>query len=451
MNPEDDAPAARFLSILRKTQWLPPRELHAYVSPLLARLIRHAATQTAYYPERLGPLFDGGDPATAPIDFSRWHEVPILRRTHVIDHIEGLKARETPRDVGVASEGSTSGTTGRAVDFLRSGVARMAEICTNYRLYEIFDFDLSGTLAFITSDKEGTCQYPQGSRFEGWNRTDRSSPLWVLDVATQPADQLEWLERIKPDYVLTYPSCLAEVAAVAAERGSPLRFKTLIATGEPLDPVTADRLMGTFGCDVIDLYAAREIGVIAFECPDSAGYHVAAETTFCEIVDEAGKPVPPGEFGRVVVTALYNYAMPFIRYDVGDHAVRSATPCRCGRGLPKLERIGGRARSAFALPDGNRRALPGLVVRDIARCLSYRELQVAQIDLYTVEIRYVPQDVSATPDIEGLTAIFRTALHPGVAVNIKPVERFERTTGMKFEQFISYVSDQSQLHDHSSS
>lgn len=426
------------MATVRKSQWWTPVEILGYQRQLLERLLRHAATQTAFYPDRLAPLFSGGDAASAPIDFSRWNEIPIIGRGHAIDYLDGMTARQTPQDTGDAVAGATSGTTGRSLRHLKSRVARIAESCAMNRVYEVFGLDLSGSMAFIITDKENRHPYPDGSQARGWNLTDENSALYVLDVGTTAEQRLDWLERIRPDHVSSYPSRMLEVASLAAESNSTLRFKTLIASGEPLDPVTADRLVEAFGCEIIDIYAAREIGLVAFECPDAAGFHVASEAVFVEVVDEHGAPVAPGAFGRVILTALYNYAMPFIRYEVGDYAMPAAAPCLCKRGLPKLDRIGGRSRAAFVLPDGSHKRLLGRFVNQIAERLAYREIQLVQTEIGTIEVRYVPYD-DTPPDIEGLTSLFRSEFHPDIALELRPVERIPRTAGMKLEQFVSLL------------
>ena len=61
-----------------------------------------------------------------------------------------------------------------------------------------------------------------------------------------------------------------------------------------------------------------------------------------EILRPDGTPAPPGEMGEVVLTGLVNYAMPLIRYRVGDTARFATESCPCGRGMPVIEEIGGR-------------------------------------------------------------------------------------------------------------
>ncbi len=89
---------------------------------------------------------------------------------------------------------------------------------------------------------------------------------------------------------------------------------------------------------------AQSSGVyIAFQCCKHSSYHIAAENTIVEIVNDKDGPVEQGEKGRILVTNLNNYAMPFIRYDIGDVGVASEKSCSCGRGLPLLDSLEGRS------------------------------------------------------------------------------------------------------------
>jgi phenylacetate-CoA ligase len=104
---------------------------------------------------------------------------------------------------------------------------------------------------------------------------------------------------------------------------------------------------------VHDIYCCEELGYIAAQCPRYDHYHVPSETVLVEILDEQGRPCAPGQLGRVVLTPLHSFAMPLIRYAIGDYA-EVGGPCPCGRGLPVLQRIPGRQRSRVVLPDGRR-------------------------------------------------------------------------------------------------
>ena len=369
---------------LQRSQWLSEADIAESQRPLIERLVRHAAAETEFYRQRLAPLFDGPDAASARVNLDRWREVPVLRRPDAIDYLEKMSARSVPPDAGGVHHGESSGSTGRPLRHMRSVRSVTMANCLLERTYELFGIDLNGSLAHITLDKQQTCRYPAGGRFNHWNSQSPNADLFVLDIRASAEEQLEWLERVRPNHVMTYPETLKEVAEAAAAKNSPLKFQTFIATGEMLKPETRDLIARIFGCRTVDIYGAREMGPIAFQCPDEGGYHVCAEALLFELLDEADRPAPVGAFGRIVVTSLYNYAMPFIRYDIGDYALAAAGPCACGRGLPKLDQIAGRTRNLFVMPDGSKKRLQGALVQETSKYLSYRQVQFVQTAIDTI-------------------------------------------------------------------
>jgi phenylacetate-CoA ligase len=428
-----------FIDSLRRSQWLTPRGLQRYQQPLLDRLVRHAAMQTSFYADRLAPLFGGRDPEQAPIDFARWPEIPVVTRAQAFDNGEAMKAKVTPPDAGKAVSGQSSGSTGIPLKHLRSELADLAANCQLDRVYELFDFDLFGSMAFIGVDFEENFPYPHGMIGSRWNRTSPEAKFFALDIKASPAEQLEWLQRVQPDHVFSYPSNLLALAEAALACGSSLRFKRALATGEMLRPEVRDRVARAFGCGTVDVYGAKEIGQIAFECPDGTGYHCCSDIVLCEIVDDDGQPVIAGAAGRVVVTPFYNYAMPFIRYDVGDYAVAASAACTCGRGLLFLDRITGRRRNLFVMPEGTRK-WPATDAIAMLKFLPFRQYQIIQIDQNTIEFRYIPVDPAAAPQSVGLVEYFRNVFHSSLDVRLVAVDRIDPNAAHKFEQFISRVN-----------
>ena len=178
-----------------------------------------------------------------------------------------------------------------------------------------------------------------------------TGPSLLVDIETDIGAQLDQFAAWRPDSVLIYPSNLAALLDLMAERGVSLpsvrRWRTL---GETVAPDLRARVAAEQGGRLIDCYSTEEVGYVALECPDAPGhYHVMGEMLIVEVVDDAGQPVAPGETGRVLVTDLHNFAVPLIRYAVGDHA-EAAGPCPCGRGLPTIGRILGRTRNMTLSP-----------------------------------------------------------------------------------------------------
>jgi phenylacetate-CoA ligase len=151
------------------------------------------------------------------------------------------------------------------------------------------------------------------------------------------------LETFQGAFLKGYPSAIYLMAHYLEKEGKPvIRPKAIITTGEELYDFQRELFSRVFGCEISSYYSTNEVNAIASECPEHSGYHISAENVIVEIVDDADKLVPVGGEGRILVTSLHNYGMPFIRYEIGDIGVSSDKICPCGRGLPLLAAINGR-------------------------------------------------------------------------------------------------------------
>ena len=88
------------------------------------------------------------------------------------------------------------------------------------------------------------------------------------------------------------------------------------------------------GVPIVHNYTAAEAGWMALQCPSCDSFHVQSEVCLLEVLDDANRQVAPGEVGRVVVTPLHGFAMPLLRYDIGDEAewgglAPVGAACRC--------------------------------------------------------------------------------------------------------------------------
>ena len=103
-----------------------------------------------------------------------------------------------------------------------------------------------------------------------------------------------------------------------------------------------------YGCPVYEEYSCVETGVIASMCSDH-GMHIYSDNVIVEILDSRGNSCAPGERGEVTLTALNSFAMPLIRYRIGDISSLNEEKCSCGGGLPLLGKIEGRKDDYFLL------------------------------------------------------------------------------------------------------
>lgn len=406
----------------------------------LATVWAHARRQVPFYRDRPGPKPFAG----TGLDPDAWAAVPVLTRAQVQSKAASLKAGRLP--LGHAHTGTvrTSGATGTAVAVPTTSVMRMMWFASALRDHYWNERDESGRVASIRIfDDKAKAGWPDGIAFRDWGAPvsllHRTGSAVGLSIHTDPAKQAEFLKRHRPDYLLTFPSNAAALAELALAGALDLpELKEIQLVSEALDPTVRSRIERAWGAKVTDVYSAQEVGYIALQCPGHDHYHVQAENVLVEVVDDDGRPCAPGGVGRVLVTALHNFAMPLIRYEIGDYA-EVGEDCACGRTLPVLRRILGRVRNMLVLPGGERRwpSLAAPFYRDIAPVVQH---QIVQHDLQRVEARLVVERALTPAEEAALRDVIVERLGHPFDVAFSYPARIERDRSGKFEEFVSAVA-----------
>ena len=421
------SPEAWLRDVLMATERLPPAELAAYQRRSLEIMLRHAFEQCPFYRSRLAPLFNAG----GELRLDRWNEVPILDRTQVQQSASDILARETPKEAGKTHIGTTTGSTGIPLELHLSNIMASVAGALESRKLRWHNVDFNGRLAEIRTRKEDDARYPDGRRSPRWNRWG-SGDCVTLSVRTSTIEQqLDWLARMEPTYLRTYPSVARAVLEEADRRGIKLPIAGLFTVGETV-PDELRQGRPAHWPVTIDTYATTESGPLCGECPRGS-YHVHVENVLMEILDENDLPVSPGCAGRVVFTSLYNFAMPFIRYAVGDYVEAGDGACSCGLTLPTVKRVVGRQRNLFRF--GERTIWPSTRSTIMREFVPYRYRQIAQVAPFTVEFRYAPVAEDQTEDPERLQAYLKEVLDSRIQVSLKRVPLPDRSRGQKIEDY----------------
>lgn len=332
--------------VLARTEWWRPAELEQHQLRRLERLLGHARATA--------PFYAGWPSAPAPgtLTLARWRELPILSREDVRERADELVSRAIPQAHRVVREASSSGSVGKHVTVKVDAVSDRMGDALALRDAAWHRRDPTLKAAGIRAVHVGA-DAPAGRHEPRWIAHPRSGPLAILDVHTPPGEQLAWLVRERAAYVATYPSNAAGLLALSEAEGVvPPGLRELGTFGEVTPPELREWCLRVWGVPLVDAYSSVELGAIALECPTGPRYHVQAEHLLVELLRPDGEPCLPGETGHVVVTALHAFAMPLLRYDLGDLAV-AGEACACGRGLPVIERILGRVRNRILLPTGD--------------------------------------------------------------------------------------------------
>lgn len=417
---------------LEQTQWLAPEELRARQLRQMEVLLRHAHATVPFYRDRWAGLYD---PA-APLSEARLARLPLLSRRDLQESFAQLASRNPPAAHGAVEERRTSGSTGAPVRVLATPLAGLYWNALTLRDHAWHRRDLGRKLAVIRRETEPGDVAHWGPATAGLVATGRSVSASIRDDA---GTQLDWLRRERPAYLFTYPSLVAELARLSLERGERLEGLLEVRTlAESLGPEVRALVREAWGVPLTDLYSASEAGYLALQCPAHEHYHVQSENVLLEVLDDAGRPCAPGEVGRVVVTPLHNFAMPLVRYDIGDYA-EAGEPCDCGRGLPVLRRILGRVRNMLTTADG-RRYWPVFGTRALMDAAPLAQYQFVQKTHDLVEVRVVANPPLTAAQEAVFCARVLSMLPPGMSLRVVHCESIARGASGKYEEFLSELS-----------
>jgi len=323
---------------LKNSQFSDLNHLERMQSIALASLLSHAREETEFYANY--PSLSVDD---ALHDLRR---LPLITKQDLISQKDRLRAlrRWCP-----TFQKTTGGSTGEPVTVYKDPRSFGAEIAAAWRGLSWAGIDVGDRQARfwgVPSNKSSRWK----AELIDYIGNRRRISAFDFDAASLEIT-LEELVSFEPKYFYGYVSTLREFANYCQARQvrHRLRPKAIVTTAEILDPQTRVLLQDTFGCRVYEEYGCGEVGTIAHECEYGA-LHLNAENVLLEVVNTTEKN--EGALKEFVVTDLKNRAMPLIRYRVGDLGQMSSRSCPCGRFLPIIDKVVGRAYDVVTSPSG---------------------------------------------------------------------------------------------------
>ena len=157
-----------------------------------------------------------------------------------------------------------------------------------------------------------------------------------LGSALSYGEYREALERERPDTFVGMPVQLLSLLRVCG-RGS---LQRALVSGDACPGSVIRACEALLGSQLFPHYGSREMGMAgAITCRAHAGMHLRENHVIAEIVDERGVPLPPGEYGELVITTIGMEALPLIRYRTGDYTRILPGPCPCGSETLRLDTV----------------------------------------------------------------------------------------------------------------
>lgn len=267
----------------------------------------------------------------------------------------------------------------------------------------------------------------------------------IFDLSDQGLDKMiNQFASKRFDYINGYTSAIVLLAKQLESKNRVLKtlcpsLKVCIVTSEMLFEADKILLEKALGVPIVNEYGASEVDLIAFQNTEG-DWVVNAETCLVEIVDEQNKVLPYGQEGRIIVTQLYNKAMPFIRYEVGDYGILDpkSTPQK-----PILKKLIGRTNDVIQLPSGKRAA--GMAFYSITKALfndqsAVKEFVIKQTKLDTFEIEYVSEIAFTAIQKQHVYQVISDFLEPNLYLKFVRIKHSNRSANGKLKQFISLVN-----------
>lgn len=322
-----------------------PDEIREFQDRALRRLVRHAYERVPYYRalfdrHRLHPRHIRGVRDLALIPFTSKREMRD-RPEH-----ERLAAGVDPARL---LHVRTSGSSGEPFTIRRTWLEDKTQYLIRLRALRLLGIGARDRVAAVA-----LMGRPHSGDDKHLGRALRALGLYrkhKVDMLLPPETLLRQLAGLRPDVLVGYPATLdrltaPELAPLQADVGARL----ILTGGEVLTPAMRARIGRSFGAPVVETYASHECPLMAASCRHGPDLHVAEDGVLLELLHD-GRPAGPGEVGEVVATNLHAYAMPFIRYRLGDLAVRGQA-CPCGLPFSTIGAVQGRMLDYFPLPDG---------------------------------------------------------------------------------------------------
>ncbi|UTN06706.1 phenylacetate--CoA ligase family protein [Flavobacterium bizetiae] len=370
----------------------------------------------------------------------KWEDLPILNKQNLQKPLEErLSKGYSRKDVYV---NKTSGSSGTPFVFAKDKYSHALTWASNIMRFGWFGIDFNHSLQArfygIPMDFIGY----QKERIKDFLTHRFRFPVFDLsDVVLEKF--LQKFKSKKFDYINGYTSSIVLFAKYLEQKNIVLNeacptLKACFVTSEMLFESDKKLLEKQFRIPIINEYGASELDLIAFENPNGE-WQINAETLFVEILDENNKILPYGEEGRIVITALFNKAHPFIRYEIGDIGIldEKSTPQK-----PILKKLIGRTNDVAILPSGKKS--PGLTFYYVTKSIieddgNVKEFIIKQTKLDSFEIEYVSDFELNKTQIQKIEKAISLYLEPNLNFSFNRKTVLGRSKSGKLKQFKSYL------------
>ena len=329
-----------------------PEQLKSQQWQSVQNLIEHAFKHTTFYPQHWAKAgINSVDDIKSMTDFSK---LPVITKSDITEHYREVVANNFSNNI----KKSTGGSTGQPFSFELNTESNTRREAIMWRGYGWLGAGLGEKTLYLWGADIGestlfkTIKTNLHHKF--YNRKMLNSFAMNKD---NMIDYVEKINAYKPKALVSYVNPLYELARYINNNNiTVFSPQTMLTGAEPLHGFQRIEIEKAFNCNVYDTFGCREFMLMSAECKEHKNLHINIDHLVIETLDENGKVIT-GATGDLVVTDLYNYGMPLIRYANGDRATLIDAPCDCHNPLPLMSSVDGRKLDIIKTPSG--KTIPG--------------------------------------------------------------------------------------------
>ena len=426
-----------YLSYLRKLERSQYRSLDEVLNNQLQKLrkiIKHAWDATEYYNKKWKEVGFEPDDFKILDDLTK---LPILTKDDIRSNKQKLIAKNFNADNLIPKK--TSGSTGVSLEF------------------------------FVDDD---SLQWKRGctlffDQWSGWRMGEKIASIWgnpthnisararlrntllerydYLDTLKMNEESIlsfyKWQLKRKPTLLFGHAHSIYLFANFLKHKSlPPFKLKGIISSSMVLHDFERRKIEEVFHRKVFNRYGCEEVSLIACECEKHEGLHMNLNTLYVEFIKD-GRNANFDESGAILITDLTNFGMPFIRYKVGDIGTPSDHICSCGRKLPLMKRIEGRAADYVVTADGSLISGISLTENFAMKLPEIKQLQIIQEKIDRLSFKIVKgQDFSSDSEVK-IRSIALERFGPNMTFICEYVDNIPQEANGKYRFCISKVKN----------
>lgn len=307
-------PVAKAVKLLHHSEYWSSQEMAMHRNQALSALIQHCFDHVPYYRDLMKQR------GLSPSDFHTVHDLaklPYLTRDIIREQGERLRADNYPDNA--CQFRRSGGTTGEPIEVAADVQARAFEVAAYLRGFEWMKYKPGQPMVRLFGGSLGLRQSSSvKASVREWLLNNRFLPAFELTPENVPR-YVDVMQQAEGGILVGYASAVRNLAEYMSNKGLRVDcLESIVCTAEYMPQEWRSYISEVLGAPVFCYYGCGEIHSIAYECSGEEGYIVSDEHIVLEVESADAERFTPEGKGQACVTALFNYAMPLIRYLNGD-------------------------------------------------------------------------------------------------------------------------------------